>query len=78
MSIQNAINSMLSSFERGAALYAYSPAVEEAKKAKKEARQLDLEGEAEIKAGEIQKEAAKQLERGDQQVIWSPLFVLWT
>lgn len=73
MSIQNAINSMLSSFERGAALYAYSPAVEEAKRAKKEERELELQTQRSIKAGERQSEAAEELKKDPESEEWKAM-----
>lgn len=73
MSIQNAINSMLSSFERGAALYAYSPAVEEAKRAKKEERELELQTQRSIEAGNRQKEAAEELKKDPKSEEWKAM-----
>ena len=73
MSIQNAINSMLSSVERGVALYAYSPAVEEAKRAKEEERELELQTERSIEAGKRQKEAAEELKKDPEDEDWKAM-----
>ena len=73
MSIQNAINSMLSSVERGVALYAYSPAVEEAKRAKEEEREFELQKERSMAAGKRQKEAAEELKKDPENEDWKAM-----
>lgn len=73
MSIQNAINTMLSGLERGVALYSYSPAAQDAKEAKREDRELELQRKITEESGRRQAEAAAELEKNPQSEIYKDM-----
>lgn len=73
MSIQNAINSMLSSAERGVALYAYSPEAESKRREREIDNQLDREASIAIEAGERQRKAAEILEKDPEDEDWKAM-----
>lgn len=64
--IQNAINSIVSSATAGAGLYAYSPMAANKRALKEGERELDLQAERSIKAGEIQKQAAAEIQKSEE------------
>lgn len=73
MSIQNAINSMLSSVERGVALYTYSPEAESKRREREIDNQLEREAGRAIEAGKRQKEAGKELEKDPENEDWKAI-----
>lgn len=73
MSIQNAINSILSDAAKGVALYAYSPYAEEKKKAREDERELDLQADRAIQAGIIRDEARDELKNDPENEDWQAI-----